>query len=108
RQLEAQALALKLSGQDTKWVELESILDAPEMFDAATGLRRKILIFTEPKDTLNYLHQKIVARTGSPESVVVIHGGIPREARRGGNRRLQFGSGGAGDDRQRRRRRGRQ
>ena len=82
RDLEDQALRLKLSGQDTKWRELESILDAPEMFDPSTGVRRKILIFTEPKDTLEYLHQKIVARTGDPASVVVIHGGIPREARR--------------------------
>jgi hypothetical protein len=27
------------------------------MLDPATGLRRKILIFTEPKDTLEYLQQ---------------------------------------------------
>ena len=82
RDLEAQALRLKLSGEDTKWRELESILDAPEMFDTTTGTRRKILIFTEPKDTLEYLQQKIIARTGDPGAVVVIHGGVPREARR--------------------------
>ena len=80
--LEAQALALKLSGQDTKWVQLESILDEPLMLDQATGLRRKVLIFTEPKDTLEYLQAKITARVGDPAAVVVIHGGVPREARR--------------------------
>ncbi len=80
--LEARALALKLSGQDTKWRQLESILDEPMMLDPATGLRRKILIFTEPKDTLEYLQQKIVGRVGDPAAVVVIHGGIAREARR--------------------------
>lgn len=80
--LEAQALAVKLSGQDTKWVQLESILDEPLMLDPETGLRRKVLIFTEPKDTLEYLHAKIIARVGDPASVVVIHGGVPREARR--------------------------
>lgn len=32
------------------------------MLDAATGLRRKIIIFTEPRDTLDYLAQKIAAR----------------------------------------------
>ena len=33
----------------------EIILDDPIMLDAATGLRRKIIIFTEPRDTLEYL-----------------------------------------------------
>jgi superfamily II DNA or RNA helicase len=82
RDLEAQALRLKLSGRDAKWRELESILDEPIMLDPATGLRRKILIFTEPKDTLEYLAQKIAARIGNPAEVVTIHGGVAREARR--------------------------
>ncbi len=80
--LEARALRLKLSGRDTKWRELEAILDDPIMLDSATGLRRKILIFTEPKDTLDYLAQKIAARIGDPAAVVTIHGGVAREARR--------------------------
>jgi SNF2 family DNA or RNA helicase len=82
RDLEGQALQLKISGQDAKWRQLEAILDDPIMLDPATGTRRKILIFTEPKDTLEYLQQKITARLGEPGSVVVIHGGIAREARR--------------------------
>jgi len=41
RDLEARALRLKLSGQDAKWRQLESILDEPIMLDPATGLRRK-------------------------------------------------------------------
>jgi SNF2 family DNA or RNA helicase len=80
--LEARALRLKLSGLDAKWRELESILDDPIMVDAATGLRRKLLIFTEPKDTLEYLAQKIIGRFGDAQAVVVVHGGIAREARR--------------------------
>jgi len=80
--LEERALKLKLSGQDAKWRELQSILDEPLMLDKATGLRRKVLIFTEPKDTLEYLQQKIGALVGDPSAVVVIHGGIAREARR--------------------------
>jgi hypothetical protein len=83
RDLEDRALRLKLSGLDAKWRELESILDDPIMLDPATGLRRKIIIFTEPKDTLEYLAHKITARFGDPAAVVVIHGGIAREARRG-------------------------
>jgi superfamily II DNA or RNA helicase len=82
RDLEARALRLKLSGEDAKWRQLDAILDEPIMRDEATGLRRKVLIFTEPKDTLEYLQAKIAARVGEPASVVVIHGGIPREARR--------------------------
>ena len=82
RDLEDQALQLKLSHQDAKWRQLESILDEPIMLDASTGLRRKILIFTEPKDTLEYLAQKITARVGDPAAVVVVHGGVAREARR--------------------------
>ena len=82
KDLEARALKLKLSGLDAKWRQLESILDEPMMLDPATGLRRKIIIFTEPKDTLEYLAQKIGGQSG-PESVVVIHGGVTREARRG-------------------------
>lgn len=82
KDLEERALRLKLSGQDAKWRELESILDEPLMLDAATGLRRKVIIFTEPKDTLEYLQQKITARVGEAAAVVVIHGGIAREARR--------------------------
>src|SRR6202521_6277958 len=46
KDLEDRALRLKLSGQDAKWRELESILDHPIMHDPATGLRRQILIFT--------------------------------------------------------------
>jgi SNF2 family DNA or RNA helicase len=82
KDLEERALRLKLSGRDAKWRELESILDEPIMLDAATGLRRKIIIFTEPRDTLDYLAQKIAARIGEPAAVVVVHGGVAREARR--------------------------
>jgi hypothetical protein len=81
-ELEDRALRLKLSGQDAKWRELESIFDHPIMNDPVTGLRRKILIFTEPRDTLDYLAQKIGSRLGDPASIVVIHGGAAREARR--------------------------
>jgi superfamily II DNA or RNA helicase len=82
KDLEDQALRLRQSGQDAKWRELQSILDDPKILDMATGLRRKIIIFTEPRDTLDYLQQKIVGTIGDPAAVVVIHGGIAREARR--------------------------
>jgi len=52
------------------------------MLDPATGLRRKLMIFTEPRDTLDFLAQKIAARIGEPAAVAVVHGGIALEARR--------------------------
>ncbi len=81
RHLEAQARALRHSGQDTKWRQLQSILDDPLMADAA-GNRRKLIVFTEPRDTLTYLADRIRTCLGRAEAVVEIHGGIAREARR--------------------------
>jgi len=82
RDLAAQALAVRRSGTDAKWRQLDSILDHELMFDPATKARRKIIIFTEPKDTLEYLAEKVRARLGEPEAVTVIHGGVAREQRR--------------------------
>ncbi|MEA2078400.1 MAG: helicase-related protein, partial [Pseudomonadota bacterium] len=79
--LEAQAKAVRQSGTDAKWRQLNSILDDPLMVDT-DGNRRKLIIFTEPKDTLNYLADRIRTRLGRPEAVVVIHGGVGREDRR--------------------------
>ena len=45
-------------------------------------MRRKIVIFTEARDTLEYLAERIRGKTGEEESVVTIHGGVPRDRRR--------------------------
>jgi len=79
--LESMALGVLRSGVDTKWTQLNRILDDDLMTDAA-GNRRKLIIFTEPKDTLHYLMEKVRARLGNPEAVDVIHGGVTREERR--------------------------
>jgi superfamily II DNA or RNA helicase len=79
--LESMALGVLRSGVDTKWSQLNRILDDELMVDAA-GNRRKLIIFTEPKDTLHYLLDKVRARLGNPEAVDVIHGGVSREERR--------------------------
>lgn len=81
KELEAMALGVLRSGVDTKWSQLNRILDDDLMIDTA-GNRRKLIIFTEPKDTLNYLFDKVRARLGNPEAVDVIHGGVSREERR--------------------------
>jgi superfamily II DNA or RNA helicase len=80
--LQAQAYRVRQSGTDRKWDELSRLLqNNSEMFDSA-GHRRKLVIFTEHRDTLNYLNEKIGALLGRPEAVVMIHGGIGREDRR--------------------------
>jgi superfamily II DNA or RNA helicase len=79
--LEVEAAALRRSGRDTKWTELNGILDHPLMVDD-NGSRRKLIVFTEPRDTLNYLVDRIRTRIGRSEAVLVIHGGIGREERR--------------------------
>jgi len=80
--LEEQARQVVHSGEDRKWDELSKLLqNTPEMQDA-DGRQRKLIIFTEHRDTLNYLAVKIRGLIGSEEAVVLIHGGVKREERR--------------------------
>ncbi|HZQ56032.1 MAG TPA: helicase-related protein [Bryobacteraceae bacterium] len=80
-QLEAVALKVRRSGADRKWEELSSLLqNQAEMFDTQ-GHRRKMVIFTEHRDTLNYLAERLRSLLGKPEAVVTIHGGMGREER---------------------------
>jgi len=101
KELEQAALAVRTSGNDTKWRELASLLG--EIFTTAaivnkvaepessyvhtkipppkSSAHQKLVIFTEHRDTLNYLQKRISSLLGRKESVVVIHGGIGREER---------------------------
>ncbi|HVA23198.1 MAG TPA: helicase-related protein [Chloroflexota bacterium] len=82
QQLEALALAVRQSGHDRKWEELcELLQNNSEMFDVH-GSRRKLVIFTEHRDTLNYLADRIRTLLGRPEAVVTIHGSLGRDDRR--------------------------
>lgn len=81
-ELENQALVLVQSGNDKKWEELSRLLqDSPEMINR-DGKRRKLIIFTEHKDTLNYLRQRVSDLLGQPQAVRVIYGGTNRDERR--------------------------
>ena len=76
------ATRVRLSGTDKKWTELRSLLlDDEAMYDR-DGARRKIIIFTEHKDTLNYLVDQVRTLLGRDDAVVAIHGGVAREQRR--------------------------
>jgi superfamily II DNA or RNA helicase len=81
RGLEERARRVRYSGTDAKWNQLAEILDHPLMTDEAGG-RRKLIIFTEARDTLSYLVGKIRTLRGRQEEVVEIHGGLSREERR--------------------------
>ena len=99
--LEALALEVRRSGTDTKWRELASLLgeiftvggltsriaepDVPygagEIPQPTPSPRQKLVIFTEHRDTLSYLHDRIASLLGREGSVVTIHGGVGREDR---------------------------
>jgi hypothetical protein len=89
--LEEEARRVRNSGTDRKWDELRSILQdeggAGLMFDAH-GHRRKLVVFTEHRDTLNYLVERIGSLIGRPDAVVAIHGGLGREERRNAQERF--------------------
>ncbi len=101
KHLEILALEVRHSGSDTKWCELAKLLDEifttgsksthsatsnPGSGDGITpklipSPRQKLVIFTEHRDTLNYLESRITTLLGKKESVIVIHGGKGREER---------------------------
>ncbi|GAA5146361.1 helicase-related protein [Prosthecobacter algae] len=77
-----QARGVVDSGVDRKWEELSSILqNNPHMRDA-DGRQRKMILFTEHKDTLNYLERKIGGVLGTPDAITTIHGSVHRDERR--------------------------
>ena len=97
KRLEGYAQGVRRSGTDTKWRELAGLLGViftpntashvaePEALDAIPAPKpsphQKLVIFTEHRDTLSYLEQRITTLLGRKDSVVVIHGGIGREDR---------------------------
>ena len=81
KELQSLAKDVVLSGQDAKWNQLNTILDDPLMIDEEKH-RRKLVIFSEFKDTLAYLGRRIRNRLGRAEAVVEIHGSVTREERR--------------------------
>jgi SNF2 family DNA or RNA helicase len=99
--LESLALGVRRSGTDTKWRELACLLG--EIFTTAAiadctaepgapfgagdiprptpSPHQKLVLFTEHRDTLNYLETRITTLLGRKEAVVMIHGGMGREDR---------------------------
>jgi superfamily II DNA or RNA helicase len=69
-------------GKDRKWVELRAILEDHALVTDAEGKPRKLIIFTEHRDTLDYLTTKIRSLLGKVYAVEAIHGGVKRVQRR--------------------------
>ncbi|RPK49465.1 RNA polymerase-associated protein RapA [Streptomyces sp. ADI91-18] len=76
------ATHVRLSGTDRKWTELRSLLQDDDEICDQFGNPRKIIIFTEHRDTLNYLVDRIRSLLGQNEAVQTIHGGVRRDERR--------------------------
>jgi superfamily II DNA or RNA helicase len=70
------------AGTDRKWSELSQILQDHALTTDTNGWPRKLIIFTEHRDTLDYLTHKTRALLGKSEAVKAIHGGVRRAERR--------------------------
>ncbi len=75
--LTLKASELRASGQDRKWTELSRLLNSNTFRQY-----EKLIIFTEHKDTLTYLTDKIRNLLGRPEAVTAIHGRMSAAERR--------------------------
>lgn len=70
------------AGTDRKWTELSNILQDNVLTADSNGWPRKLIIFTEHRDTLDYLRARIGSLLGKPATVRAIHGGVRRGERR--------------------------
>jgi superfamily II DNA or RNA helicase len=74
--------AVKASPTYAKWDALRDTLDDSSEMRDDTGARRKVIIFTEHKDTLDDLVMRLTQHLGREDAVVTIHGGTKREDRK--------------------------
>ncbi|ANF31311.1 hypothetical protein A0130_06185 [Leifsonia xyli] len=76
------SLAVKTSPTYAKWDALRDTLDDSDEMRDDTGARRKVIIFTEHKDTLDDLVMRLSQHLGREDAVITIHGGTKREDRK--------------------------
>ena len=74
--------AVKSSPTYAKWDALRDTLDDADEMRDDTGARRKVIIFTEHKDTLDDLVMRLTQHLGRDDAVITIHGGTKREDRK--------------------------
>ena len=111
KSLEALALSVRRGGEDKKWKELSNLLlndiftpaiatnqvkedGAPYSADRipkpTPSTHQKLVIFTEHRDTLRYLEERISTLLGDPDALVRIHGGMGREDRKKAEESFKF------------------
>ncbi len=71
---------VRQNGEDTKWNELRNLLRSDD-FKTGEG-PRKLIVFSEHKDTLSYVAERVAGELGRPEAVVTVHGGVKRHDRK--------------------------
>ncbi len=81
QQLEQQAKDVRTKGLDRKWEELSRLIQDEKAMYEPDGQRAKLIIFTEHRDTLQYLAQRIRSLLGNADAVVTIQGGMSRDDR---------------------------
>ncbi|MCC2591999.1 DUF3883 domain-containing protein [Tessaracoccus sp. OS52] len=74
------ARRLRASGRDVKWQQLSRVIQDQVL--AGAERPSKLIVFTEHRDTLEYLRHRIGVLLADPEAVVAIHGGVNRGERR--------------------------
>lgn len=85
--LVAKAEAVYTARVDAKWEALEGLLTSADMYDA-DGRRRKIIIFSENRDTLDYLEDRLAELLGKTTDIQVIHGAMSWPDRRTAQKRF--------------------
>ncbi len=81
-ELTALAKQVRDSGLDRKWVQLRGLLESHALDRDEAGRRRKLIVFTEHRDTLHYLARRIGTLLARADAVHTIHGGVHRSERR--------------------------
>jgi superfamily II DNA or RNA helicase len=77
-----QAKLVRAAETDRKWSELRTIIEGETLGSGGDKTPRKLIIFTEHRDTLEYLAQRIRTLLGRPQAVGIIHGSVRRPDRR--------------------------
>ena len=101
KRIESLALGVRRRGEDTKWQELSKLLgeiftpaamanqfaeerapyDGQNVEPPKASPAQKLVIFTEHRDTLAYLYERISTLLGRNEAIVQIHGSMGRDER---------------------------
>lgn len=76
------AKKVRAAGTDRKWAELRTIIEGETLVGTDAEAPRKLIVFTEHRDTLEYLARRIRTLVARPQAVETIHGGVRRNERR--------------------------